>query len=154
MAQNGLLTLASHCIKSVRIRSYSGPDFPAFGLNTERYGVSLSIQSECEKMRTRITPNTITFHAVSFENQVTVHVSLCFPNFLQVGGMFLPVDEKSIRKIYELVGEGVHQVREMERHLIFCLKNELFKDSPLPGMSILHFALNQNISDRNQKSHN
>ena len=24
-----------HCIKSVRIRSYSGPHFPAFGLNTE-----------------------------------------------------------------------------------------------------------------------
>ena len=26
-----------HCVKSVRIRSYSGPYFPAFGLNTERY---------------------------------------------------------------------------------------------------------------------
>ena len=32
-----------HCIKSVRIWSYSGPHFPAFGL---------------------ITPNTDTFHAV------------------------------------------------------------------------------------------
>ena len=30
-----------HCVKSVRIRSYSGPYFPTFGLNTERYGVSL-----------------------------------------------------------------------------------------------------------------
>ena len=29
-----------HCIKSVRIWSYSGPYFPAFGPNTERYGVS------------------------------------------------------------------------------------------------------------------
>ena len=28
----------SHYLKSVRIRSYSGPHFPAFGLNTERYG--------------------------------------------------------------------------------------------------------------------
>ena len=28
-----------HCLKSVRIRSYFGPYFPAFGLNTERYGV-------------------------------------------------------------------------------------------------------------------
>ena len=27
----------SHCVKSVLIRSYSGPYFPAFGLNTERY---------------------------------------------------------------------------------------------------------------------
>ena len=30
-----------HCVKCVRIRSYSGPHFPAFGLNSERYGVSL-----------------------------------------------------------------------------------------------------------------
>ena len=30
-----------HCLKSVRIRSFSGPYFPAFGLNTERYSVSL-----------------------------------------------------------------------------------------------------------------
>ena len=29
----------THCI-SVCIRSYSGQDFPAFWLNTERYGVS------------------------------------------------------------------------------------------------------------------
>ena len=26
------------CVKNVRIRSYFGPHFPAFGLNTERYG--------------------------------------------------------------------------------------------------------------------
>ena len=31
----------------------SGPFFPAFGLNTERYFVSLLIQSECWKIRTR-----------------------------------------------------------------------------------------------------
>ena len=49
--QNGRL---EHCVKSVRIRSYSDPHFPAFGLNTERYG----------KMWTRITPNTNTFYAV------------------------------------------------------------------------------------------
>ena len=32
---------------------FSGPYFLAFGLNTERYGVSLRIQSECDKIRTR-----------------------------------------------------------------------------------------------------
>ena len=53
-----------HYVKSVRIRSYSGPYFPAFALNTERYGVSLCIQSECGKMRTRITPNTDTFYTM------------------------------------------------------------------------------------------
>ena len=41
-----------HCVKSVRIRSFSGPYFPAFGLNTERYEVSLCYYSECWKMRT------------------------------------------------------------------------------------------------------
>ena len=36
-----------HCIKSICIWSYSGQHFPAFGLNTKRYFVSLRIQSEC-----------------------------------------------------------------------------------------------------------
>ena len=53
-----------HCVKSVRIRSYSGPHFPAFGRNTEAYGVSLPIQSKCGKIRTTITPNKDTFYAV------------------------------------------------------------------------------------------
>ena len=33
-------TSGNHCIKSVRIRSYSGPHFPAFELNTERLRIS------------------------------------------------------------------------------------------------------------------
>ena len=55
----------THCVKSIHIRNYSGLHFPTFGLNAERYGVSILIQSECGKMGTRITPNTDTFHAVS-----------------------------------------------------------------------------------------
>ena len=58
--------VTNHCVKSVRIWSYSGPYFPAFGLNTERCSVSLRIQSECGKMRTGITPNTDIFYAVNF----------------------------------------------------------------------------------------
>ena len=58
------LVYGFHCIKSVHIWSYSGPYFPTFGLNTERYFISLRIQSECGKIRTRITPNTDTFYAV------------------------------------------------------------------------------------------
>ena len=50
-----------YCLKSVRMGSYSGPHSPAFGLNTKRYGVSLRIQSEFGKTRTRITPNMYTF---------------------------------------------------------------------------------------------
>ena len=48
-----------HCMKSVRIQSYSGPYFPAFRLNT------VGIQSECGKIWTRITPITDTFYAVA-----------------------------------------------------------------------------------------
>ena len=52
------------CMKKDRIWSYSGPHFPAFGLNSERYFVSLCIQFEYGKRRTRITPNKDTFYAV------------------------------------------------------------------------------------------
>ena len=55
----------SHCVKSVRIWSFSGTYSPAFGLNKKRCFLSLCIQSECGKIRTRKTPNTDTFHAVS-----------------------------------------------------------------------------------------
>ena len=51
-------------VKNVRIRSYSSLYFPTFGLNTERYGVSLRIHYECRKMRTKKTQNTNTFHVV------------------------------------------------------------------------------------------
>ena len=47
----------NHCVESVRIRSFSGQHFPAFGLNTEIYRVNLHIQSECGKIRTRIATN-------------------------------------------------------------------------------------------------
>ena len=53
-----------HCVKSVRIWIFSGPYFSAFQMNTERYSASLRIQSAYEKIRTRKTPNTDTFHAV------------------------------------------------------------------------------------------
>ena len=52
------------CVKNVRVWSYSGPYFPEFRLNTERYSVSLRIHSKSEKMRVKITPNTDTFCAV------------------------------------------------------------------------------------------
>ena len=51
-------------MKSVHIWGYSGPYFPAFGQNTERYSVSLRIKSECGKMQIRVSPNTDTFYAV------------------------------------------------------------------------------------------
>ena len=49
----------AHYVKYFRIRNYSGLDFPAFGLNTEKHEVSLYIQSKCGKMRNRKTLNTV-----------------------------------------------------------------------------------------------
>ena len=49
-------------MKSARIKSFSGPYFPAFGLNTETYYVNIRIQSEWRYMQTRKTPNTDTFY--------------------------------------------------------------------------------------------
>ena len=69
----------SHCVKSVRIQSYSGPHFPTFELNTERYRVSprIGISPKWGKMRTRITSNTDTFHALStFKRQKNYCVNL------------------------------------------------------------------------------
>ena len=56
----------NHCVNCAGIRKYSGPLFPSFGLNTERYAISLRIQSKCGKMWARITPNTDIFYAVNF----------------------------------------------------------------------------------------
>ena len=55
----------NHCVKTVRIRSFPAPYFPAFRLDTERYRPSLRIQSEYGKIRTGKTPNTDIFHAVN-----------------------------------------------------------------------------------------
>ena len=78
---------SSHCLKSVRFRSFSGQYFPAFGLNTERYFISLCIQSGCGKIQTRKIPNTDTFYAVSMVKLLptviknAVSASCFFPNF-------------------------------------------------------------------------
>ena len=53
-----------HCVKNVRIWSYSSPYFHVFGLNSEIYEVSLRIQTKCVKIRSRITPTTDTFGTV------------------------------------------------------------------------------------------
>ena len=45
--------LLIHCVKSVQIRSFFGPYFPVFGLNTKIYGVNLRNQCEYRKIQTR-----------------------------------------------------------------------------------------------------
>ena len=63
-------------MKSVHIRSYSGPYFPTFGLNTERYSVSLRIQSDTGKYEPEITPHLDTSHTVTCTRQPCASTSL------------------------------------------------------------------------------
>ena len=67
------LIVVFHCVKRVRIRGYSGPHFAAFEYEEIR---SISpYLSECGEIRTRITPNTGTFHANTFLSveEATLH---------------------------------------------------------------------------------
>ena len=50
--------------RPIAIRSFYDPHLSACGLNTKRYSVSVRIQSESGKIRTRKTPKSDTFHAV------------------------------------------------------------------------------------------
>ena len=54
-------SLMHHCVKGVRIRSYSSNIFPAFSRNLTEYGeiqsISLHIQSECGKTRENADQN-------------------------------------------------------------------------------------------------
>ena len=49
------------------------------------------------------------------------------------------VDEKIIKKVQDLVGEVVRNVREMERHIRIYVKDKLFRDSELPSFENRRF---------------
>ena len=68
-------------MKSDRGRSFSGPYFFALRLNTERYSVCPRIKSESGKIRTRKTPNTDTFFAVSD----AIPLKICY--FMDIFGL-------------------------------------------------------------------
>ena len=53
--------IREYYVKSDRIQGFASPCFPAFELNTNIYRVNLLIPSECQKTRTRKSPNTDTF---------------------------------------------------------------------------------------------
>ena len=82
LADNELLA-GFHCMKGVQIRSFFWSVFSAFGLNTERYGVSLRIQSNTGKYEPEKTPDLDTFHAVSIiQVFICRHSSLTMHNLM------------------------------------------------------------------------
>ena len=68
--------VSCHCVKSAGIRSFFGPYFPAFRLNTDRWFAFLCILSKYGKIRIRKNPNTDTFHAVCVLTCPSVHYSI------------------------------------------------------------------------------
>ena len=60
---------AGNALKVSKYGVFSGPYFPAFGLNTERLSVSLLIQSDCRKARTK--KNSVTLHELANEFDTT-----------------------------------------------------------------------------------
>ena len=87
----------SHCVKSVRICNYSGRYFPAFGLNTERFS-DTPYFSKYGKIATRITPNTDTFHAVSF-----VEKRVKTKNLLSTFGVETLINKENINNFTKLL---------------------------------------------------
>ena len=100
-----------YCVESLLIWSYSGPHFTVFGLNAERYSLSLPIQSECGKIRTTIAPNTDTFYA-----------GRLFANLRCGLRLFL----KALK--LHLKNKSLHYIRAESYHNcnFRCTKNEVF----------------------------
>ena len=89
---------------------FSGPYFPAFGLNTERYSVSLRIQSECWKIRTRKTPYFDTFHAVYIYIMQHIHAFVHIRNVLNLFLKLLELrDPFTNAQFYPLIIQFIQQ---------------------------------------------
>ena len=73
------ISFLTRCGKCPNTEFFSGPYFPTFGLNTERYGVPLRIQSKCGKIWTR--KNSVFGHFS--RNVCYVKLRFCMP---AVGG--------------------------------------------------------------------
>ena len=65
---NNVLPYLKHCPKSIRVRSFSGPYFPAFGF----YSVNPCILPKCHKIRTRKTSNIDTVHTAKLSTMTNI----------------------------------------------------------------------------------
>ena len=75
--------ISDECVKNVRIRIFLVRIF-AFGLNTDRFRVSLCIQPECGEKWIRKTPNTGTFQWMLFLDSAPVLLNFSRIKFLML----------------------------------------------------------------------
>ncbi|XP_057308166.1 calcium-responsive transcription factor-like [Hydractinia symbiolongicarpus] len=72
---------------------------------------------------------------VKTNRKIWIKILDCHADHLQGerGGISQQVDSRITTKIHALVGQGVRQVKEMERHIKIYVQNELFCDKMLPS---------------------
>ena len=120
----------THCVKSVRTRSYSGRHFPTFRLNTERYGTSAYSVAR-GKMATKITPNMDTFHAVTFTDFRWKYHDFTFQFIIRESGIKFSKNLHSTIRIQDLL-------KPLTRISYFKVKQWM---NPLVTVSIVFFIL-------------
>ena len=104
-------TMKRHWVKSLSIRSYCSPYFPAFGLDTERYFISLLIQSEYGKIRTRITRDTDTFYAVRSFRHFKIFFFIPGVKELHLHGrQIILLNFDSLFKVIKLISSFLEQI--------------------------------------------
>ena len=116
-------------MKSVRSWNFSGPYFPAFGLNMGTYSENLCIHFECGKMRTRKILNTNTFYVVclseeSFNEESTLNIEF------RSSSASIYLFKINNRNIRAMISDSTHccgaSIAEKFSYFI-CLFNSLFK---------------------------
>ena len=110
-----------HCEKIVCIRSFSGPYFHAFGLNTERYRESLHIQSECGKIRTRNILNTYNFydvHCPLIINSFMANIFISYPLKAVENARFSGVFSRF--KMRTLTRYGLVKITILSTNIVSC----------------------------------
>ena len=121
----------------------SGPYFPAFGLITERYELSLRIQSECGKIRTWNNSYLDTFHAVInayFDQMFSKTLCKLVFKFLQAYGKWAfsefallkeQMDLEAILNIFVVIWKMFNQTRTISVEIwtrnLHCVVNATIK---------------------------
>ena len=97
------------------------------GLNTERYGVSFRIQSECGKTRTSITPNTDSFYTSRVDQIFNIgesSMSVTFQSGSSQEGI-KPYKEIFCKTSFHCSGKG--NWMEIASHCNECVSKATFK---------------------------
>ena len=118
------------CIKSVQIRSFSGPYFPAFGLNTERYKILRRPFLQKTSGRLHLFKNTLNGKVPFTKESMKVKLRVCKKNEILLI-YFENLSEN--RQISEIYVEVIHLVSRQG-----VLEKLTFLTCAYQGVRIVH----------------